>query len=255
MRMELFTVDGLPLIKKGDDLASMICECTELEDHDAVVIASTIVAKAEGAMVLKSDVVPSERAISIAKRIGKDPALVQVVLDRSVEELVECPLLLVENLNGHVSINAGIDDSNVEDNYFLELPHDPDGSAKTIGERIADRCGKDVSVIITDTNGRAFKIGQTGVAVGVYRMHPILDWRGEKDLFGNELEITEEAVADEIASAANLLMGEAAGGNPVVIVRGFDLHTRDDVSVKEMYRPDNEDIIRKGLRCLRQSSD
>lgn len=253
MRMELFTVDDLPLIQKGDDLAAMICERTELEDHDAVVIASTIVAKAEGAMVLKSDVVPSERAINIAKRLGKDPLLVQVVLDRSVEELVEYPLLLVENLNGHVGINAGIDDSNVEDDYFLELPKDPDASAKGIGKRIADLCGRDVSVIITDTNGRAFKIGQTGVAVGVYRIHPIRNWRGEKDLFGKELEITEEAVADEIASAANLLMGEAAGGNPVVVVRGYDHHTTDDITVKEMYRPDNEDIIRKGLRCLRQS--
>ncbi|WP_048204495.1 coenzyme F420-0:L-glutamate ligase [Methanococcoides methylutens] len=255
MRMELFTVEDLPLIQKGDDIAAMICERTELEDHDCVVIASTIVAKAEGAMVLKSAVVPSERAMNIAKRLGKEPALVQAVLDRSANVIVEFPLLLVENLNGHVSINAGIDDSNVEDNYFLELPHDPDASAKAIGEEIANICGRDVSVIITDTNGRAFKIGQTGVAVGAYHMHPIRNWRGEKDLFGKELEITEEAVADEVSSAANLLMGEAAGGYPVVIVRGYEHHTTDDVSVKEMYRPENEDIIRKGLRCLRQSSD
>ncbi|KGK99130.1 F420-0--gamma-glutamyl ligase [Methanococcoides methylutens] len=255
MRMELFAIDGLPLIKKGDDLAAMICERAELEDHDSVVIASTIVAKAEGAMVQKSDVVPSQRAINIAKRLGKDPVLVQLVLDRSSDVIIEFPLLLVENLNGHVSINAGIDDSNVDTDYLLELPHDPDASAKGIGKRIADLCGRDVSVIITDTNGRAFKIGQTGVAVGVYHMHPIRNWQGEKDLFGKELEITEEAVADELAGAANLLMGEAAGGIPVVIVRGFEYHTKDDVSVKEMYRPDNEDIIRKGLRCLRQSSD
>lgn len=253
--MELFTVDDLPLIQKGDNLAAMICERTELEDHDCVVVASTIVAKAEGAMVLKSDVKPSERAISIADRLGKDPSLVQLVLDRSVEVLVDYPLLLVENLNGHVSINAGIDDSNVEDDYFLELPPDPDTSAKAISQDIAEVSGRDVIVIITDTNGRAFKRGQTGVAVGVYRMHPIMNWCGEKDLFGKELEITEEAVADEIASAANLLMGEAAGGYPVVIVRGYKIHTKDDVSVKEMYRPENEDVIRKGLRCLRQFSN
>ncbi|MGM0771909.1 MAG: coenzyme F420-0:L-glutamate ligase, partial [Halobacteriota archaeon] len=168
--MELFTVDDLPLIQKGDNLAAMICERTELEDHDCVVVASTIVAKAEGAMVLKSDVKPSERAISIADRLGKDPSLVQLVLDRSVEVLVDYPLLLVENLNGHVSINAGIDDSNVEDDYFLELPPDPDTSAKAISQDIAEVSGRDVIVIITDTNGRAFKRGQTGVAVGVYRM-------------------------------------------------------------------------------------
>ncbi|WP_440952885.1 coenzyme F420-0:L-glutamate ligase [Methanococcoides sp. FTZ1] len=255
MRLELFTVDELPLIQKGDDIAAMVCERTELEDHDCVVVASTIVAKAEGSRILKSEVVPSERAVNIAKRQGKSPALVQAVLDRSADVLVDHPLLLVENHNGHVSINAGIDDSNVESEYFLELPRDPDASARAIGERIYAISGKDVSVIVTDTNGRAFKIGQTGVAVGIYHMHPIRNWRGEKDLFGKELEITEEAVADEVASAANLLMGEAAGGYPVVIVRGYEHHTADDVSVKEMYRPVNGDIIRKSLRCLRQSSD
>ncbi|WP_442920349.1 coenzyme F420-0:L-glutamate ligase [Methanococcoides sp.] len=253
MKMELFTVDDLPLIKEGDNIAAMICERTQLESHDVVVIASTIVAKSEAATVLKGAIIPSERAVAMAKKCGTDPALVQVVLDNSVEQIVEFPVLLVENLNGHVSINAGIDDSNVGDKYFLEMPHDPDGSAKAIGMHVAELCGKDVSVIITDTNGRSFKIGQTGVAVGVYGVHPIKDWRGEKDLFGKVLEITEEAVADEVASAANLLMGEAAGGTPVVIVRGLDLYSSDDVSVKEMYRREGEDIIRKGLKCLRHS--
>ncbi len=251
--MELFTVDDLPFIKEGDDIAAMICERTQLDSRDVIVIASTIVAKAEAAMILKDTITPSEHAVAMAKKCGTDPALVQVVLDNSVEQLVEFPVLLVENLNGHVSINAGIDDSNVEDEYFLEMPHDPDGSAKAIGMRINELCGKDVSVIITDTNGRAFKIGQTGVAVGVYGVHPIKNWRGEKDLFGKVLEITEEAVADEVASAANLLMGEAAEGTPVVIVRGLDLYSSDDVSVKEMYRREGEDIIRKGLKCLRHS--
>lgn len=253
MKMELFTVDDLPLIKEGDNIAAMICERTQLESHDVVVIASTIVAKSEAATVLKGAIIPSERAVAMAKKCGTDPALVQVVLDNSVEQIVEFPVLLVENLNGHVSINAGIDDSNVGDKYFLEMPHDPDGSAKAIGMHVAELCGKDVSVIITDTNGRSFKIGQTGVAVGVYGVHPIKNWRGEKDLFGKVLEITEEAVADEVASAANLLMGEAAGGTPVVIVRGLDLYSSDDVSVKEMYRREGEDIIRKGLKCLRHS--
>lgn len=246
-------MDDLPLIKEGDDIAAMVYERTQLESRDVIVIASTIVAKSEAATILKDTITPSERAVAMAKNCGTDPALVQVVLDNSVEQLVEFPVLLVENLNGHVSINAGIDDSNVDDKYFLEMPHDPDGSAKAIGMRINELCGNEVSVIITDTNGRAFKIGQTGVAVGVYGVHPIKNWRGEKDLFGKVLEITEEAVADEVASAANLLMGEAAEGTPVVIVRGLDLYSSDDVSVKEMYRREGEDIIRKGLECLRHS--
>ena len=253
MKIEAFTVDNVPLIKEGDDLAEIICKRTELEDNDIIVIASTIVAKAEGLFFKLDDIVPGEHAVSIAQKSGKDPRFVQAVIDRSKECFVEHPVMLVQTKGEHVCINAGIDDSNVEGDYMIDLPEDADASAKDIGDRIKEITGKKVSIIITDTNGRAFKIGQTGVAIGVSNIAPIKNWIGEKDLFGKSLEITEEAVADEIAGAANLLMGEGDGGYPIIVVRGLNAYKEEETTVKEMYRPDKEDIIKKGLRCLRDS--
>jgi len=249
LKIHALTVENIPMIKEGDDIASFICERTDIEDNDIIVIASTIVSKAEGRMFRLEDMTVSKDAERIASKLGLDARFVQAVLDRSHEVLVEFPILLVETDNGHVCIKAGIDDSNVEKGYLADLPTDPDRSAKDIGESIEEITGKNISLIITDTNGRAFKIGQTGIAVGVYRIHPIRNWKGEKDLFGNTLEITEEAIADEIAGAANLLMGEGDGGYPVVIVRGLGLRSEEG-SIKEMDRSEREDIIKKGLRCL-----
>ena len=253
MKMEVFTVENVPLIKEGDDIASIICNNTDVCDNDIIVIASTIVAKSEGRVFRLEDIEAGEKAKEIASRHDLDPEFIQAVLDRSNEVLMEFPILLVETKNGHVCIKAGIDESNVEGGYLADLPEDPDSSAENIGKAVEMNTSKKVSVIVTDTNGRAFKIGQTGIAVGLYMIHPILNWVGKKDLFGNELEITQEAVADEIAGAANLLMGEGDGGCPVVIIRGLKLRSEDSTSVKEMYRTDREDLIKKGLRCLRDS--
>ncbi|TGC10970.1 coenzyme F420-0:L-glutamate ligase [Methanolobus halotolerans] len=253
MKMEAFTVDNIPLIKKGDNIAGMICRNAEIRNNDIVVIASTIVAKAEGRMFRLEDIEAKEEARRIADEHRADPRLIQAVLDRSCEVLMDFPILLVETKNGHVCIKAGIDGSNVEKGYLADLPEDPDASAAGIGKAVEQISGKNVSVIVTDTNGRAFKIGQTGIAIGLYRIHPIKNWIGKKDLFGNTLEITQESVADEIAGTANLLMGEGDGGNPVVIVRGLEMRSEKDTSVKEMYRPDKEDLIKKGLRSLRHN--
>ncbi|WP_394335321.1 coenzyme F420-0:L-glutamate ligase [Methanolobus psychrotolerans] len=249
MKMHVFTVENIPLIKKGDNIASIICERTSIQNNDVIVIASTIVAKAEGRMFRLEDITAGEEAKKIAGKHGLDARFVQAVLNRSREILVDHPIFLVETDNGHVCIKAGIDESNVDKGYMVDLPADPDQSAKIIGVGIENQTGKKISVIVTDTNGRAFKIGQTGIAIGVYRIHPIKNWKGQKDLFGNTLAITEEAIADEIAGAANLLMGEGDGGYPVVILRGLELRS-DDGSIKEMYRSDREDVIKKGLRCL-----
>jgi coenzyme F420-0:L-glutamate ligase/coenzyme F420-1:gamma-L-glutamate ligase len=247
--MHVFTVENIPMIKKGDDIASIICERTSIEDNDVIVIASTIVAKAEGRMFRLQDITAGEEAEIIADKHGLDARFVQAVLNRSHEVLVDYPILLVETDNGHVCIKAGIDESNVDKGYMIDLPTDPDLSARSIGEVIESQTGKKISVIVTDTNGRAFKIGQTGIAIGVYKIHPIKNWKGQKDLFGNTLAITEEAISDEIAGAANLLMGEGDGGCPVVILRGLELRS-DSGSIKEIYRSDREDVIKKGLRCL-----
>ncbi|MGP8330072.1 MAG: coenzyme F420-0:L-glutamate ligase [Methanosarcinaceae archaeon] len=250
LKLEAFTVDNIPMIKNGDDLAEIICKNTDIQDHDIVVIASTIVSKSEGRTFTLENVTPSRHALEIAHKNGEDSRFIQAVLDRSRECLVGSPILLVETLNGHVCIKAGIDDSNVENGLLLELPDDPDSSAKLIADDIRKLTSKRVSVVITDTNGRSFKIGQTGVAIGVSHIKPIKDWCGEKDLFGKVLEITEEGVADEIAGTANLLMGEGDGGNPVVIIRGLLMYVNSDVTIKDTYRPDVEDVIRKGLRRL-----
>lgn len=250
--MEVLTVDGLPLVQPGDNIAQMICENTILEDGDIVVIASTIVAKAEGCLFTLEGMVPGELALRLGEKSDRDPRIVQAVLDRSHECLIGYPMMLMQSKGAHVCINAGIDDSNVEEGKFVELPEDSDASACRIGEEIKKFSGKRVSVIITDTNGRAFRIGQTGVAIGAYHIKPIRDWKGTYDLFGMELKISEEAVADEIAGAANLLMGEGDGGHPVVIVRGLNFYTDQKVTVTDLYRPDDEDVVKKALRSFKQ---
>lgn len=250
MKFEAITVENIPLIRKGDDLPSIICENIALEDRDIVVIASTIVAKAEGLTFRLEDIIPGERALELASKNGQDPLFVQAVLDRSREILVEAPFILATTLAGHTCVNAGIDDSNVEAGLLLNTPENPDVSAAKIGTELETLSKKKLSVVITDTNGRAFKVGQTGVAIGLYKIKPIRRWIGEKDLFGKTLEITEQAVADELAGAANLLMGEGNGGVPVVVIRGLDYYCEENPGIREMYRPEEFDVIKKGLRCL-----
>lgn len=253
MKLVAFTVENIPLVKKGDDIAEIICNNTKLEDDDIVVIASTIVAKSEGQIFRLDDIIPTDKAVTIASQNRFSPAFVQAVLDRSRECLVDSPIMLVETYNGNVCINAGLDDSNIENGFILDLPENPDASAEHIGKGLKNITGKNIGVVVTDTNGRAFKTGQTGVALGLYQIPAIKNWRGKKDLYGHALEITEEAVADEIAGTANLLMGEADGGTPVVVIRGLDVLTDKEGTIKDMHRPDNKDIIKKGLRCLNQS--
>jgi coenzyme F420-0:L-glutamate ligase/coenzyme F420-1:gamma-L-glutamate ligase len=161
--------------------------------------------------------------------------------------------MLVTTLAGHTCVNAGVDESNVENGFLLYPPKDPDTSASIIGKALEKISGKKLTVIITDTNGRAFKTGQTGVAIGIYKIKPIKSWIGETDLFGKTLEVSEEAVVDELAGAANLLMGEGAGGTPIVVIRGLDYYCEDNTFIKEIYRPEEKDVIKKGLRCLRKN--
>lgn len=254
MKFEAIAVEKIPLIHKGDDLPSIIFERIELQDRDIIVIASTIVGKAEGEIFRLEDILPGEQALEIASRTGKDARFIQAVLTRSREVFVEAPFMLVTTLAGHTCVNAGVDESNIENGFLLYPPENPDASASKLGKELEKISGKKLSVIITDTNGRAFKIGQTGVAIGIYKIKPIKRWVGEKDLFGKILEITEEAIADEIAGAANLLMGEGAGGIPVVVIRGLDYYCEENTHIKETYRPEDMDVIKKGLRCLRNKN-
>jgi coenzyme F420-0:L-glutamate ligase/coenzyme F420-1:gamma-L-glutamate ligase len=243
-----FAIENIPLIKQGDDIALILSEQTELREHDIVVISSTIVSKAEGRIVSLGSVKPTQRAKNIAKRNDNDPGFVQAVLDESMEILLESPFLLVLTRNGSICVNAGIDHSNVEgEKNILLLPEDPDKSARKLKESILKYTSKKVSVIITDTNGRAFRIGQTGAAIGIAGIKVTRDWRGTQDLFGRVIEVKNEAVVDEIAGFANILMGEGNGGMPIVIIRGLDMY-HESYGIRELFRPEKEDVIRRALK-------
>jgi coenzyme F420-0:L-glutamate ligase/coenzyme F420-1:gamma-L-glutamate ligase len=237
----------LPLVREGDDIAELIAERFELKDNDIVAICSTVVSKAEGRIAKLDDYVPSERAIEIARRLGEDPRFVQAVLEESEEILIDHPFLLVKAKFGNICVNAGIDRSNVERGYILLPPKDPDKSAERIRRRLKEITGKDVGVIITDTNGRCFRRGVVGVAIGVSGVLALRDWVGKRDLYGNLLSKTVECVADEIAGFANLIMGEGDWGVPVVIFRGLNL--RGDGKAGDIYRSEEEDVIRRYLKA------
>ncbi len=242
MKVEAFTVPHVPRIKPGDDLTDFLLGCG-LQDGDIIVIASTIVSKAEGLGKTLDSFSPSERAYRMAADLDEDPRFVEAVLEESTEVLIEKPFLLVESKFGQICVNAGLDRSNVEEGYVLLLPHDPSESARDLRKQIKERYGRDVAVIITDTCGRSFREGQTGVGIGFAGISPMKDWRGLKDLEGKELEITNEGLGDEIAGMANILMGEGAGGTPIVIVRG--LAYRD--GTEHVFRSKATDVIRQAI--------
>ena len=244
--IEAFIVKGIPLIKEGDDLATIISSRFNLVDNDIVVICSTVVSKAEGRIRDLNSYKPTDKAIKIAEKLGKDAKIIQAVLEESEEVLIDYPILLVKAKFGNICINAGIDASNVERGKILLPPLNPQKSAEEIRNRIEEISGKKVGVIITDTNGRCFRKGVVGFAIGVAGIEAMRDWVGKKDLYGNMLEVTVECVADEIAAFANLLMGEGGDGTPVVVIRGLDLI--GDGNVSEIYRSEDEDVIRKLIR-------
>ncbi|MCX9010685.1 MAG: coenzyme F420-0:L-glutamate ligase [Candidatus Methanoperedens sp.] len=247
MKATAFTVENIPLIKPGDDIGRLIIERAELEEHDIIIISSTIVSKSENRILSLGKVKVSRRAEAIAKRNDNDPRFIQSVLDMSSEVLIESPFLLVRINNGSICVNAGIDRSNVSgsENVLL-LPEFPDESAKRIKDTVFELTGKNVSVIITDTNGRAFRMGQTGAAIGISGILPTRDWRGTEDLFGRVLEVKNEAIVDELAGFANILMGEGNGGTPAAIIRGLDLY-HESSGINELFRPEKEDVIRRAL--------
>lgn len=250
MKATAFTVEKIPLIKPGDNIGNIISERAKVQEHDIVIISSTVVSKSENRIRSINNINVTEKAKNIALKNGSEPGFVQAVLDESIEVLLESPFLLVCMKNGNICVNAGIDRSNVEGSAnVLLLPIDPDESAKKIKDELFKLSGKKVSVIITDTNGRAFRIGQTGAAVGIAGIKAMRDWRGTCDLFGRVLEVKNEGVVDELACFANLLMGEGDGGTPVVIIRSLEMYDESSV-IRDLFRPENEDVIRKALRSL-----
>ncbi|MBV0924161.1 coenzyme F420-0:L-glutamate ligase [Halomicroarcula limicola] len=250
--MEVSPVEGLPEVRPGDDVAELVAERTDLRDGDVLCVASTIVSKAAGRQADLADFTASERAERIAERIGaitgeeKDPRFAQAVIEESEELVTDAPFILAVTRFGHITVNAGIDRSNVPDADLLLLPEDPTEEAEAIRAGIRERTGADVAVVVTDTSGRPFRHGQRGVALGWAGIPAARDWRGERDRDGRELGVTVQAVVDELAAAGNLVTGEGGGGTPVALVRGFDFgdHGESDA----LYRPPESDIVRDALR-------
>jgi coenzyme F420-0:L-glutamate ligase/coenzyme F420-1:gamma-L-glutamate ligase len=243
MSITVIPVEGLPLIREGDDLASLIHARVPIRDGDILSIASTIYSKAKGHTRSLSSISPSPWARRIAERDGEDPRFVQAVLDEAREVILEHPFILSVMQGGHVGVRSGVDRSNIEDGMVILLPPDPMAAAAGLRGRIREVAGTEAGVIITDTVGRAFRRGQTGHAIGWSGMTAIRDFRNDRDLFGHVLKITEEAVVDEIAGFANFVMGESNQGIPAVVFRNCGTWKgHDDI----YFRPE-EDVIRLAL--------
>ncbi|MFN8490256.1 MAG: coenzyme F420-0:L-glutamate ligase [Caldilineaceae bacterium] len=254
--IRMFPIPHFPLIHPGDDLASLILEHLRaagetLQNGDIIVIAQKIVSKAEGRLVRLADVEPSAEAQRVAELVGKDPRHIQVILDDSRVQLrVRRGLLVVEQRNGWVCANAGVDRSNIEpaangDEYLALLPADADASAAQLRQQLTDLTGVAPVVIINDSHGRAWRMGTVGVCIGCAGLAPIWDQRGLHDLFGYELHSSEECIADELAAAASLIMGQSNEGQPVVIIRGYTLPTgTTPAPARSIQRPAQMDAFR-----------
>ena len=230
-KLVAFAIPGIPLIQSGDDIVEIIIDKAvaagiQLCPGDILVISSKIVSKSLGRLVALDRVEPSAEAEALAAETGKDPRLVELILGQSKRiSRKRLGVLVTEHHLGLVSANAGVDQSNIEagDDMALLLPIDPDGAAENFRADIDGRLGIDVAIIISDTHGRPFRVGNVGVAIGAAGLPAVKDLRGQRDLFGRVLEVTQVAYADLVASAAHLLCGEADEGLPAVILRGLDL--------------------------------
>jgi coenzyme F420-0:L-glutamate ligase/coenzyme F420-1:gamma-L-glutamate ligase len=244
MPITILPVKGLPLIQRGDDLPSMITDRVQVENGDILCIASSVYSKSKGYTRMLADITPGDRAIRIGKRTGEDPRFLQAVLDASTDVLLEYPFILSEVAGGHIGVRAGVDQSNIDDGMVILLPPDSMKAAAEVRQHILDLTGSTVGVIITDTVGRAFRRGQTGNAIGWSGIRAIRDFRGDTDLFGHVLKITEEAVVDEIAGFANFVMGESNNGVPAVLMKGCEPWSGHD----DLYYRRDEDIMRRLLQ-------
>jgi coenzyme F420-0:L-glutamate ligase/coenzyme F420-1:gamma-L-glutamate ligase len=242
-----------PLVEPGDDLAGQLLASLDttaiaLEEGDVLVLAQKIVSKAEGRYGYLNKVQPSDAAIELAGNIDKDPRLVELILEESVEVVRQRPgVVVVEHRLGYIHANAGIDKSNIssDDNNprVLLLPVDSDASATSLRRELRKRTGKNVYIIINDSAGRAWRNGTVGMAIGTAGFEPLENLIGDEDLFQRPMEVTEVAVADELAAAASYMMGQAAEGSPVIHIRGAKLRDSEQGS-RALIRDKSKDMFR-----------
>jgi len=239
--IEITSVEGLPEIRPGDDLAALIAGRADLRDGDVLVVAQKVVSKAEGRVVRLADVEPSDEARRLAGE--QDPRRIEVVLRESARIVrARPPLIIAETRHGFVCASAGVDASNApEPGTVVLLPEDPDASAALLRERLGELTGSEIGVIVSDSFGRAWRRGTTDVAIGLAGIRQLLDLQGERDPVGYELHATVIAVADELAAAAELVLGKTAG-TPAAVIRGVD--ARGEGSAREFVIPEERDLFR-----------
>lgn len=251
-KLTLIPLTGIPLVKPGDDLGALVAAAANtaglsLQDSDILVVTQKIVSKAENRFVRLDEVVPSPRAMELAKITGKDPRLVEVILWDTAQIIrASQSLLIVEHHLGFISANAGVDHSNVsaEASTVLRMPADPDESARRLRTRLRELTGAAPAVIINDSHGRPWREGTVGVAIGLAGLVPVQDLRGRPDLFGYHLQYTTVGFADQVAAAASLVMGQADEARPVVLVRGLAYEPGEDASARQILRPRETDLFR-----------
>ena len=254
MTIELIGLEGIPIVDGSSNISQIIKDAIikqgcEIKHGDIILIAETLISKAEENFIKLDELTPSKEAIELAEKSKKDSNLVQAILDESVEVVRVGPkFIITETKHGFVCANAGIDESNVGEGLATPMPSNADKSAREIREFLEEEFGEEIAVIVTDTQGRAFRFGAIGTAIGCSGITPIWKRVCEKDLYGRELETTEIATADELSAAASLIMGQADEGLPVVLIRGFSsFDTIRDVNsnVKPLLMPKEADVFRK----------
>jgi len=247
-KIEVIPLPGMPEVKVGADLGELILRSAKmnhlkLQDRDIIVVKQKVVSKAEGRVVRLDEVAPGREAARIGRREGKDPRLVELILRESVRVVrVGHGVIITETRHGFVCANSGVDQSNVGSGLVGLLPLDPDKSARLLRKKLEESTGKELAVAITDTFGRPWRTGQTDVAIGCSGIAPLVPYAGKKDPFGYELRVTEPSVVDEVAGAAELVVGKLAR-IPVAIARGVD-YVRGEGGVRSMIMPRDRDLFR-----------
>jgi coenzyme F420-0:L-glutamate ligase / coenzyme F420-1:gamma-L-glutamate ligase len=253
MEIQLIGLTEIPLVNEGDNLSDLILKSAQIQqisllNGDILIVAETLISKAEGNFIDLESINPGKEAVELAKKTGKDPKLVEAIINQSREIVRVGPDFIVsETKHGFICANAGIDESNVESGKATPMPVDPDNSALKLRNKLENSTEKDLAVIISDTQGRPFREGAVGVSIGASGMNPVWNRHGEIDLYGRELQTTQIAVADELAAAASLIMGQADEGIPVVIIRGysgFDILRNTQNGAKSLIRPKKFDAFR-----------
>lgn len=244
MALEIIPVMIKKEIQKGDDLAKIfLSNFKDLRDGDVIVVAQKAISKQEGKTVDLLQVIPSMLAVGIAAEYGKDPKLLEVILSEAQRIVrMDDGVIITETKHGFVCANSGVDESNMPTGFASMLPDDSDKSASDLRNKLSEKTGKKIAVIVSDTFGRPFREGQTNHAIGIAGMKPINDYAGKKDSFGKILRVTAIAQADELCAAAELVMKKSANC-PFAVIRNFDYESADG-SVRSLLRPKSSDLFR-----------